>query len=552
MCKSIDGKLFGAMVVSGANMLENEKETVNALNVFPVPDGDTGSNMGMTIGAVREKADTLADGVGECAHQIADIMLMAARGNSGVILSLFFKGFGKALKNRKEMDAPAIAKAFQGGVDSAYSAVMKPQEGTILTVMRVSAEKGSEKAAEEFKDNPVGLLTYMQEVAVETLNQTPEMLPVLKQANVVDAGGAGFVCILDGMLAALNGKPVELSREAKAAVATASEANFADFNTEDIKFAYCTECIVSKFDGFKGPGTAGAFRSFLAGLGDSLVFVDDDNIIKIHVHTNDPGFVLTKAVMYGNLVTVKIENMKNQHTSLSRDSMPADINVEAEPQPLKKFGFVAVANGEGIADTFRDLGADEVVYGGQTMNPSLESILRTINYTPAKNVFVLPNNSNIYLTAVQAAKGVKDKKVHVLPTKTIPQGVSAMLAFDSTIGTKRNLEAMQGAIDHVTSLAVTYAVHDAEIDGLSIKKDQTLGLIDGKVKLTADSEMECLEKMGELMQESEYITIFYGNTVSEEDAAKAEEVVRKVASSSAEIVMIPGKQPVYSYIISCE
>ena len=549
MCKTIDGKLFGTMVVSGANMLENEKETINALNVFPVPDGDTGSNMGMTIGAVRDKADTLAEGVGECAHQIADIMLMAARGNSGVILSLFFKGFGKALKNRKEADSAAIAKAFQGGVDSAYSAVMKPQEGTILTVMRVSAEKGAEKAAEEFKDDPVALLSYMQEVAVDTLNKTPEMLPVLKQANVVDAGGAGFVSILNGMIAALGGNFVELTGEV---TSTSSEANFADFNTEDIKFAYCTECIVSKADAFKGPGTAGAFRTFLAGLGDSLVFVDDDNIIKIHVHTNDPGFVLTKAVTYGSLLTVKIENMKNQHTSLSRDTMPADINVEAEPQPLKKYGFVSVANGEGIADTFRDLGADEIVYGGQTMNPSLESILRTINYTPAKNVFVLPNNSNIYLTAVQAAKSVKDKKVHVLPTKTIPQGVSAMLAFDSTIGAKRNLESMQSAIDHVRSLAVTYAVHDAEIDGLSIHKDQTLGLIDGKVKLTAESEMECLEKMGELMIESEYITIFYGNSVTEEQAAEAEKVVRKAVKDRAEIVMIPGKQPVYSYIISCE
>jgi len=549
MCKTIDGKLFGTMVISGANMLDNEKETINALNVFPVPDGDTGSNMGMTIGAVRDKADTLAEGVGECAHQIADIMLMAARGNSGVILSLFFKGFGKSLKNRKEADSAAVAKAFQTGVESAYSAVMKPQEGTILTVMRVAAEKGTEKAAEEFKDDPAALLSYMQEVAVDTLNQTPEMLPVLKQANVVDAGGAGFVSILNGMISALNGKFVEFTGQSEG---TANEANFADFNTEDIKFAYCTECIVSKSDAFKGPGTAGAFRTFLTGLGDSLVFVDDDNIIKIHVHTNDPGFVLTKAVTYGNLVTVKIENMKNQHTSLSRDSVKADINVESEPQPLKKFGFVAVANGEGIADTFRDLGADELVYGGQTMNPSLESILRTINYTPAKTVFVLPNNSNIYLTAVQAAKGIKDKKVHVLPTKTIPQGISAMLAFDSTVGTKRNLEAMQGAIEHVCSLAVTYAVHDAEIDGLSIRKDQTLGLINGKVALTADSEMECLEKMGVQMGQSEYITIFYGNTVTEEEAAKAEETIRKVANKNAEIVMIPGKQPVYSYIISCE
>ncbi|MBE6639680.1 MAG: DAK2 domain-containing protein [Ruminococcaceae bacterium] len=547
--KTIDGKLFGTMVISGANMLENEKETINALNVFPVPDGDTGSNMGMTIGAVREKGEHMHDAIGECALMIADTMLMAARGNSGVILSLFFKGVGKSLKNRKEADSAAIAKAFQNGVESAYSAVMKPKEGTILTVMRVSAEKGSEKAAEEYKDDPVALLTYMQEVAVDTLNQTPEMLPVLKQANVVDAGGAGFVAILDGMIAALNGKCIEFTGES---TGTASEANFADFNTEDIKFAYCTECIVSKFDAFKGPGTAGEFRMFLTGLGDSLVFVDDDNIIKIHVHTNDPGYVLSKAVTYGSLVTVKVENMKNQHTSLSRDSMPADINVESEPQPLKKFGFVTVANGEGIADTFRDLGADEVVYGGQTMNPSLESIIRTINYTPAKNVFVLPNNSNIYLTAVQAAKNIKDKKVHVLPTKTIPQGISAMLAFDSTVGAKRNLEAMQGAIEHVCSLAVTYAVHDAEIEGLSIHKDQTLGLVDGKVALTAESELECLEKMSEQMAESEYITIFYGNTVSEEDAAKAEEVVRKVANDRAEIVMIPGKQPVYSYIISCE
>ena len=548
MFKSIDGKIFGNLIVSGANMLENEKETINALNVFPVPDGDTGSNMGMTIGAVRDKADAMPEAVGECAVMIADTMLMAARGNSGVILSLFFKGMAKSLKTRKAADAEALVKAFHTGVESAYSAVMKPQEGTILTVMRVSADKAMERVA-DFKEDIAGLLEYMKQVADETLQQTPEMLPVLKQANVVDAGGAGFLSILTGMTEAINDRFVKLTGTP---TSTATEANFADFNTEDIKFAYCTECIVSKSDAFKGPGTAGEFRLFLTGLGDSLVFVDDDNIIKIHVHTNDPGFVLTKAVTYGNLVTVKIENMKNQHTSLSRDSMPADINVESEPQPLKKYGFVSVANGEGIADTFRDLGADEVVYGGQTMNPSLESIMRTINYTPAKNVFVLPNNSNIYLTAVQAAKGIKDKKVYVLPTKTIPQGISAMLAFDSTVGTKRNQEAMQAAIEHVCSLSVTYAVHDAEIDGLCIHKDQTLGLIDGKVALTAESEMECLEKMADKFADSEYITIFYGNTVSEEDAAKAEEVVRKVANNRAEIVMIPGKQPVYSYIISCE
>jgi DAK2 domain fusion protein YloV len=355
--------------------------------------------------------------------------------------------------------------------------------------------------------------------------------------------------VIAGMMAALNGQPIERKGDD---TPTAEAADFGSFETGDIKFAYCTECIVDKNDKYKGEDTCGELREYLAGIGDSLVFVDDDNIIKIHVHTNDPGFVLTKAVTYGNLVTVKIENMKNQHTSLSRDSMPADINVESEPQPLKKYGFVSVANGEGIADTFRDLGADEVVYGGQTMNPSLESIMRTINYTPAKNVLVLPNNSNIYLTAVQAAKGIKDKKVYVLPTKTIPQGISAMLAFDSTVGTKRNQEAMQAAIEHVCSLSVTYAVHDAEIDGLCIHKDQTLGLIDGKVALTAESEMECLEKMADKFADSEYITIFYGNTVSEEDAAKAEEVVRKVANNRAEIVMIPGKQPVYSYIISCE
>ncbi|MBQ8399151.1 MAG: DAK2 domain-containing protein [Clostridia bacterium] len=548
----IDGKMYGNMVISAANALENQKEDINNLNVFPVPDGDTGSNMSMTIGVVREKAENLPDKLSDCAAQISRMMLMAARGNSGVILSLFFKGMAKALDECDEADSVSLAKAFQSGVDSAYGAVMSPQEGTILTVMRVSAEKALEKAGDEFKNDPAGLLSYMLDVATTTLEQTPEMLPVLKSANVVDAGGSGFVAILNGMRAALNNNAVAYTGTARPQ--TASAADFSAMDTGEITFGYCTECIIEKDPELCTEERIESLRETLSEMGDSMVFAQDEEIIKLHIHTNEPGIVLSLAQVFGALLTIKVENMRRQHTELSAKSNEQKEEAPApapEKEPAKPYGFVSVAAGEGIAAAFTDMGCDRMVVGGQTMNPSLADIISAVEDVNAQTVFVLPNNSNVYLAALQASKEITEKRVIVLATKTIPQGISCMFAFDESLSPEENEAAMTEAASMVKSFSLTYAVHDSTADGMDIHTGQSLGLLNGKVRFYADTDTECLSQMIEEMTEGSVVTIFYGEDVTEEDAKKVAAQFEE-ALPMADVTLLPGNQPVYKYIISCE
>ncbi len=544
MINTIDGKLYTSMVVSGANLLEIEKERINALNVFPVPDGDTGSNMSMTIGAVRENASKYDPSIDATSAAIAKTMLMAARGNSGVILSLFFKGMAKGLEGVKVAGSEAIAEAFSRGVEAAYGAVMNPTEGTILTVMRVCAEQGKEKACTEFKDDPSGLLVYMLGVAMQTLKETKNMLPALQSANVVDAGGSGFVCILKGMNEALDGHAVEFEGAAAEDGESLGAAMFEEIDTDSIKFAYCTEFIVEKSDECDENMSA-SLKAYLPEIGDSIVFAEDESIIKVHVHTNTPGDVLTHALECGALLTTKIENMKKQHTSLVSKAE------EKAAKPRVKYGFMAVANGHGICDTFKDLGVNEIVSGGQTMNPSIESLVNSISKIDADNIFVFPNNSNVKLAAQMAAKSIEDKNVIVIPTKSFPQGVTCMLNFSEDADVEENREAMCAAIDTVTTISVTYAVHDSDINGLGIKKGQMLGLLNGEVVCTKDTSVALIDFFEPQISDASYITVYTGKDADSRSAAKILEKIKKYAPS-ADVVEIDGNQDVYSYIISCE
>lgn len=546
----IDGKIFYGMTVSGANALANRREEVNQLNVFPVPDGDTGINMSMTVGNVASIAND-TDALGTAAEKTANVVLRAARGNSGAILSLFFRGMSKALKGKDTGDSKDLAAAFRKGTEAAYKAVMKPQEGTILTVMRRSAEE-AEARAEEYSGDMKGFLSCILKTAQKTLDETPEMLPVLKEANVVDAGGCGFVVILGGMLAYLEGNPVALL-EGAAVQETQAKADFREFNTEDIRFAYCTECIVEKKKSYRGEDKAGKLGEFVRSIGDSVVFVDTEDLIKLHVHTNNPGQVLEQAIRFGSLMTVKIENMKNQHSALSdgadmsgSQETPAGVPIE------KQYGFVAICVGDGIKSTFTDLGADQIITGGQTMNPSTQDILDAILKTPAEVVFVLPNNKNIFLAAAQAADLTEDRKVIMLETKAVPQGISAMMAFDESKTPEENVEAMKTAMKNVTTVSITYAVRNTTVDGMPIRKGQKLGLVNGKIRCVTDHSRECIPHLTEYMEHAAFITVFYGESVSEEKAERMLATLRENLGYDKDYVLIPGGQPLYDYIISAE
>ncbi len=551
--QTINGKLFYEMLVSAANSLENNKQHINDLNVFPVPDGDTGTNMGLTIGAVLNMKPQ--ESVSDCASKAASAVLLSARGNSGAILALFFRGFAKATKGCEEIDYETLAKAFMIGKEEAYKAVMNPAEGTILTVMRRCAEDALEHK-DEYAGNVSGFMAKLLQTAEITLDQTPEMLPILKQAQVVDAGGCGFVTILRGMLAAMVGNPVK-SNEGKVPTAQINEkADFSDFNTGDIKFQYCTECIVEKYKSFFGENKAHVFYERIEELGDSIVFVDADDIIKLHIHTNHPGLVLEIATTFGSFVTVKIENMKNQHSALT-DAAPAAPAAEpAEEAPViapaeKKYGFVSVCMGDGIRDMFADFGVDNIVFGGQTMNPSMQDILDAVNKTPAEIVYVLPNNKNIDMVATQAAEASEEKKVVVIHTKSVPEGISSLLAFDETAEIDDNTYAMSEAISHVKSLSVTHAVRDANIDGIAVRNGQSMGLVGGKIKSVGADNSECVEKLLSYVENAMYITIFYGEDAPEYEADKICKMITE-AAPDAEVVLARGGQPLYDYIISAE
>ncbi|MBQ6797916.1 MAG: DAK2 domain-containing protein [Oscillospiraceae bacterium] len=529
------------MVISAAAAIENNKQPINDLNVFPVPDGDTGTNMSMTLNAAANdlrKADepTLT----KAADITASAMLRGARGNSGVILSLLFRGFSKAWKGLEEADGVKLAEALQNGVEAAYRAIMKPTEGTILTVSRVSAAAAA-AAAEE--NNCFESVLKVAIASAETaLAETIDQNPVLKKAGVVDAGGKGYLVILEGMLSSLQGNDIIAAVTSEAR----ESADFGDFDTEDIKFAYCTEFIVSR-DNDRDPAI---LHEFLQGIGDSQVMVPDDDIIKVHVHTNEPGNVLTQALMYGALLTVKIENMREQHTEKVMTEADKGPKIAA---PEKKYGVVSVCAGAGLVEAFRDLGVDNMVEGGQTMNPSTQDILSAVNATPAEIVFVLPNNKNIILAAEQAVP-LSEKKIIVIPTKTVPQGITAMLTFDAEMEEDALTETLKESFAGVDTMQITYAARNSDFDGHEIKAGEYLGLYNGALFGNGEDVKKILTGMAERVrdEEKEFVTIFYGADISEKDANNMALPIFEKICPDAEISLIYGGQPVYYYLISAE
>ena len=545
---TIDGSALQKMILGAAAMIDKNKQALNDLNVFPVPDGDTGTNMSMTMNAAATELKKLsAPSLTKVADTAASAMLRGARGNSGVILSLLLRGFAKRLKGLEECDGVTFAEALNSGVEAAYKAVMKPAEGTILTVSRLAAAKAVKESG---KENCVEtVLTAALARAEKTLAQTQFQNPVLEKAGVVDAGGKGWVFALQAMLTVLQGGEIEYSPEAEAAPQK-EQADFADFDTENITFQYCTEFIISR-ENDKDPEE---LRAFLSKLGDSLVLVDDDEIIKVHVHTNHPGTALEEALKYGSFVTTKIENMKLQHSEkvMGETAAPAKSAEPVIAAPEKKYGIVSVCAGEGLADVFRELGADQIIHGGQTMNPSTEDILEKINRTPAEIVFVFPNNKNIIMAAEQTAE-LTEKKVVVIPSKTIPQGIAAMLLFDPEMEEQELVDTMTEVMTGVTTMQITYAARDSDFDGHDIHAGEYLALYGGAL-FGSNSDLDALLKgMAEKVSEDgkEFITLYYGENITEDQANAAAELFSEVCPD-AEINVINGGQPVYYYLISAE
>ena len=544
----IDGGIFRRMILSAAASLQMQKQHINELNVFPVPDGDTGTNMCMTLGAaVRLLQQPKQMDVGRVAGGAASALLRDARGNSGVILSLLFRGMSKSLKGAETCTGAEFAAALAEGVEAAYKAVMKPAEGTILTVSRLAAAAAVEKA--EVCDEPEAVLEAAVEAAKAALAETVNQNPVLKKAGVVDAGGKGWLLILEGMLAALRGQDIEMPTEEQAGDVK-DAADFSDFATEDITFTYCTEFIVSR-QSEKDPEM---LRSFLSGLGDSLVLVDDEEIIKVHVHTNQPGIALQEALEYGYLVKVKIENMRLQHTEklLEKQEMAQQQQTEPVAAPEKPFGVVSVCAGDGLAAVFRDLGCDQIVSGGQTMNPSTQNILSAINRTPAETVFVFPNNKNIIMAAEQTIP-LTEKTVIVIPSKTVPQGVTALLSFDPDGTAEANTEAMTEALGTVETMQITYAARDSDFDGYEIHQGDYLALCGGALFGTAQELAVLLQRLASHVAEDgrEFVTLYTGVDTTPEMGQQALEIFQ-AACPDAEVTLVEGGQPVYYFLISAE
>lgn len=543
----LSGKILRDAIISGANNIINNKESVDELNVFPVPDGDTGTNMSMTIRNAVAELNMLSDSVTveTVAQTAASAMLRGARGNSGVILSLLFRGLSKGLTGKHEATVEDYCNALKLGAEAAYKSVMKPTEGTILTVARVAAEKANDAQCKDFAE----LFDVLTTAAKETLDQTPEMLPVLKKAGVVDAGGMGYYTILKGMASVICGG-VMISAKEETATEKAVVTNAAGTFETDIEFTYCTEFIVVKSDVNKD---ATKLRAFLESIGDCVVVVDDDSIIKVHVHTEHPGKALEEGILYGSLINLKIENMKEQHKGAAAKAEMQKKQKLAPAEPVKDFGFVSVTSGAGLEDLFKDLGVDVIVRGGQTMNPSTEDILEAINATPARNIFVLPNNKNIIMAAEQAVK-LTDRNVIVLQTRTIPQGITAMLAFDESSDFSTNGVNMTKALDNVGSGSITFAVRDSDFEGKQIKKGEILAMENGKLAFVEKDVTKALIKITKklIRSGSSYITIIYGSDVTDETAQAAFEALRAKISDDIEIVLVNGGQPVYYYLISVE
>lgn len=543
----LSGKILRDAIISGANNIINNKESVDELNVFPVPDGDTGTNMSMTIRNAVAELNMLSDSVTveTVAQTAASAMLRGARGNSGVILSLLFRGLSKGLAGKHEATVEDYCNALKLGAEAAYKSVMKPTEGTILTVARVAAEKANDAQCKDFPE----LFDVLTTAAKETLDQTPEMLPVLKKAGVVDAGGMGYYTILKGMASVICGG-VMIGAKEETATEKAVVTNAAGTFETDIEFTYCTEFIVVKSDVNKD---ATKLRAFLESIGDCVVVVDDDSIIKVHVHTEHPGKALEEGILYGSLINLKIENMKEQHKGAAAKAEMQKKQKLAPAEPVKDFGFVSVTSGAGLEDLFKDLGVDVIVRGGQTMNPSTEDILEAINATPARNIFVLPNNKNIIMAAEQAVK-LTDRNVIVLQTRTIPQGITAMLAFDESSDFSTNGVNMTKALDNVGSGSITFAVRDSDFEGKQIKKGEILAMENGKLAFVEKDVRKALIKITKklIRSGSSYITIIYGSDVTDETAQAAFEALRAKISDDIEIVLVNGGQPVYYYLISVE
>ena len=552
---NITTSLFQEMVQAGATRLNKQAEYVNSLNVFPVPDGDTGTNMGMTIeNGAKEVSDRSASTVGEAAGIFAKGLLMGARGNSGVITSQLFRGFSQSVKDKEELDGAALAAAFQSGVEVAYKAVMKPVEGTILTVSR-GAAIGAKKKAESTND-AVEVMRAALEGAKTALAKTPDMLPVLKEVGVVDSGGQGLVFIYEGFLSALTGEFIA-SEEFQATPATMSEMINAEHHksvaghvaTEDIKFGYCTEIMVALKQGptYVKDFDYDEFRNYLNNLGDSLLVVNDDEIVKVHVHTEDPGLVMQEGLKYGSLVKVKVDNMRNQH-----EAQVEKEERQAKPVEEKEYAIIAVVAGEGLADIFKAQGFDYIISGGQTMNPSTEDFVKAVEELNARNIIILPNNKNI-LMAAQSAAEVIEQPAAVVETKTIPQGLTSLLAFDESKSIEENYERMSASLGDVVSGSVTTAVRDTTIDGLEIHENDNLGMVDGKIVVSNPDMMETLEETFAHMldEDSEIVTIYVGEDGSEE---LANELAQALAEKyeDVEVEIHQGGQPVYPYLFSVE
>ena len=541
MREIINGSDFRRMLISAAASIEIHKQQLNELNVFPVPDGDTGTNMSMTISAAAAELRKTEDPSLEKASSVtASAMLRGARGNSGVILSLLMRGMAKALKGHEECDGTLWAHALQEGVDAAYKAIMKPTEGTILTVARLAASKAATAAREN------NYLEFVHEAAIAeakvALADTVNQNPVLKKAGVVDAGGKGWLFALEAMLSALRGEDIAVP---EGAVEVKEQADFSDFADEDITFTYCTEFIVSR----EGDGNPDDLRAFLNELGDSLVLVDDEEIIKVHVHTNDPGAALHEAVKYGSFVTVKIENMRLQHTEkvMSEQELAPKI---AEPE--KPIGVVSVCAGSGLADVFANLGVDGIISGGQTMNPSTQDILEAVNKVPAETVLVLPNNKNIIMAAQQVDE-LTPKHVVVIPSKTVPQGVTAMLNFNPEGTVEENTEAMTESLGTVDTMQITYAARNSDFDGHDIHEGDYLAIYGSSLFGTSQDIKVLLRALAEKVRDSgkEFITIYYGEDIKEKHAQKTADLFSNICPN-ADVNLLRGGQPVYYYMISAE
>lgn len=549
--RNLDGKAFAEMVLYGARHLSQNANVVDALNVFPVPDGDTGTNMNLSMTSGAKEVEQIDTGnIGKVAASLAKGLLMGARGNSGVILSQLFRGFGKSIEQKSKIDAKEFAAAFQAGVDTAYKAVMKPVEGTILTVAKDAAKKAVDTAQTE--TDIIAVMEAVVREAEASLERTPELLPVLKEVGVVDSGGKGLLFVYEGFLASLKGE--KLSE--KVALPSLDDLVSAEhhknaqshMNTEDIEFGYCTEFMV-KLDQDKKSFKEDAFRQDLSRFGDSLLVVSDENLAKVHIHAEYPGEVLTYAQKYGSLINMKIENMREQHSAILSQSKQEAVKAPAEKQP---YGIVTVAMGEGIAELFKSIGATAVIEGGQTMNPSTEDIVQAIRDANADTVVILPNNSNIVMAANQAAD-VADQNVIVVPTKTVPQGMAALLAFNPAANAEENEANMLEATTHVKSGQITYAVRDTNIDGIDIKKGDFMGILNGKIVETAAEQLTAAKKLiAEMVDEdTEIVTIIKGEDASEEEA---EELVSHISEAfeDVEVEIHDGKQPLYSYILAAE